>query len=367
MKIKAHLLFLLSIFVVLYSAGCKDSPTENIYNIYSADSLSDPNIDPRVVFTNPSDGSSGPYGNTDPTQYQPYPQLTIQFNKLINLTNYGYNSISLKTDDADYQLSLNTNYGDIFNNILIFDINERYLASKTYTLTIDSTFTDVHGKKLDKPYVAHFIPEPKFRVYQVYPTWTDIEPLQSPQIYMLFNSKIDTAIFSSISVSPQIEGYWALSSNYYSSDSLRAYFIFSDTLAYNTEYTVSLSSDARDAGGLLIDRSYQYSFKTAPFHVRLNSYSNYLGPGGFYISNNFGFEFNALVDTSTVRNSISVSPQISYSISYYWGLYYKYVRIDFVDEEFQSNTEYTIHFAPTIKSIYGDYLEDYSYSFKTGP
>ena len=114
MKNKVCQLLLLSIFVVLYTSGCKDSPTENIYNIYVSDSLSNPDIDPRVIFTNPADGSTGPYGNTDPTRYEPYPQITIQFNKLINITNFGNNPFSLKSGNNEYSLILNSGYRDIF-------------------------------------------------------------------------------------------------------------------------------------------------------------------------------------------------------------------------------------------------------------
>lgn len=363
---RIYRIVLAAAIVFFYINGCKDSPTENIYNIITADSLSNPDVNPRVIFTNPADGSTGPYGSTDPTQYQPYPQITIQFNKLINLTNFGLNPVSLSSEDTEYPLTLIQGYSDIFTNILVYDVNNMYMASKTYTLTIDTTFIDVHGKKLQGPYIAEFVPEPNFRVFQVYPTSTDIEPQQLSFLHLTFNSKLDSTILSSVSVSPNINGNWTLNYYYYYNDSTSIFYIIDDTLSYNTEYTVAVASDAKDYKGLLIDKAYQYTFKTVPFQVSLSSYSSYIGPGGFYIYNNFHFRFNAAVDTSTVRSSISVSPQISHNILIPYGTNSNYVYIDFNSQEFQNHTEYTIYFDSTIKSIYGDALEEYSYSFTTG-
>ena len=351
---------------LIYLIGCKDSPTENIYYVNSTDSFSNPNTMPRVVFTNPTNGAIGPFGDTDPTQYHNNPQITIQFNKLINIKNIAVGSISLRADSTYYYLSLSDGYTDIFNNILVFDAETRYLAGKTYTITIDTTLTDIHGYKLSKPKTVTFLPEPKFRVFSVYPTLDDVEPLSFRQLSLSFNSKVDSSIFNSISITPAIKGSWNIGRDIYNSDSLYAYYSLADTLAYNTKYTIAVSSNAKDNNGLPIDKPYQFSFVTAPFYVRLNSYSSSTGPGGFQIINNLGLNFNAIVDTSTIRNSISVTPQISYSLSFSFGSYSNYLYINFKPEEFQRNTKYTIHFNSTIKSIYGDSLEPYSYTFTTG-
>jgi hypothetical protein len=366
MRNKFYLLVLSVFIILLYAGGCKDSPTANYYNTYIVDSLNNPNVNPRVIFTNPADGSTGPYGSTDPTHWPPFPQITIQFNKLINYGNYGGNPVTLKTEDADYPLYSIFGYDDIFSSYLIFELEQRYWAAKTYTLTIDTTFIDVHGKKLSEPFTAVFVPEPKFRVYYVSPTEYNLDPSDVLQIYLLFNSKIDETIFNSLSISPEISGNWTMYDTYYN-DSVQVFFNTTEDPACNTEYTVSLAANAKDHNGLPIDKSYQFSFKTDPFRVELSGYSSYIGPGGFYISNHFEFRFNAAVDTSTVRNSISVSPQISYNIWFPNGANSRYVRLDFNEEEFQNNTEYTIHFASTIKSAKGEALEEYNYKFSTGP
>lgn len=366
MKKRIYWLVLLSAVLLFFISGCDESPIENNYYYTGVDSLSDPNTIPRVVFTNPANGSYGPFGNIDPTQYSGPQQITIQFNKLLNIKNIGPNSIILRTDDADYPLSLIDGYGTIFNHILVFNVHERYLATKSYTLIIDTTLTDIHGNKLSTPHIVSFIPEPKFRLFHIFPSSNDIEPSSISSLYLYFNSKINTTIFSSFSITPNIDGNWTLGDSYYYNDSLSAYYNLTDTLAFNTNYTISISSNAKDYNGLPIDKSYQYSFKTAPFRVRINSYSGYMGPGGFYVYNNFYFNFNGNVDTSTVRNSISVTPQISFDLSFPYGINSNYVNINFNDTQFQRNTKYTIYFSSNIRSNKGDILEEYNYSFSTG-
>lgn len=367
MRNRIYWLVLPSVMLFFYLSGCDQAPIENNYYYTDTDSLSNPNTIPRVIFTNPADGSYGPFGNIDPTKYSGYQQITIQFNKLLNINNIKSNSITLKTDDTDHYLSLINGYSGAFSNILVYNVQEQYSASKTYTLTIDTTLTDIHGKKLSAPHIISFVPEPKFRLFYIYPSSDEIEPLNISSLYLVFNSKVDTDIFSSLSISPQIEGYWTLNeSYYYYGDSLTAFYKITDTLAFNTNYTISISSNAKDYVGLPIDKTYQYSFKTAPFRVRLNSYSGRTGPQGFYIYDNFSFSFNGNVDITTVKNSISVSPQISFDVTIPYGTSSNYVNINFNDAEFQRNTKYTIYFDSSIKSSHGDALEPYSYSFSTG-
>jgi Bacterial Ig-like domain len=366
MRSKPFFSALIILILLILLSYCDEAPTENIYNtFYSSDSLSNPGISPKVIFTNPANGTTGPFSGIDPTQNYQNPQITVQLNKLINIDRMLSNSIMLKTEESEHYLDLVGGYSDIFSNILIFN-TERYLASKTYTLIIDTTLEDIHGKKLNEPHIVSFIPEPEFRLVTVYPLSDIVEPLYSPQIHLSFNSMVDSTIFNSFSISPNIIGQWSVGNNYYESDSLISIFTPSDTLLYNTEYSVSISNDAKDFNGLSVNKSYKFTFRTVPFRVRLSGYSSGVGSGGFYIFNNFGFDFNAIVDTSTVRSSISVTPQISYDFSLPYGGNNGGTRINFKEEEFLKNTKYTIQFASTMKSIYGDALEEYSYSFTTG-
>ena len=58
MRKRIYWLALLSVVVLFFINGCDQSPIENNYYYTGVDSLSDPNTLPRVVFTNPANGST---------------------------------------------------------------------------------------------------------------------------------------------------------------------------------------------------------------------------------------------------------------------------------------------------------------------
>lgn len=355
MKFKNLFLLPLILIIIASFSSCEDKITENNYYYPVEDSLDNPNVDLRIIHTFPENGSIGPLVGAQ--------QITIQFNKLINIKTFDPQSIYLTDGDEYISINLLNNTSIIFANILAFEISQQYLANKTYTLTIDTTLIDIHGKRLKKPYVTSFTPEPEFRFKYWYPTGNDVEPGSFSHIFLAFNSKIDSSIFSSFSITPNLEGYWTLNDNNYYPDSTQALFKLSNDADFNTTYTVKISASAKDHQGLNIDKPYEFTFTTVPFRIRLQSYSSYTGPGGFYISNNFTFGFNGMVDTSTIRNAFTVTPQISNNLTI---SYNDYVGIQFNDNEFLPNSKYTIKFDSSVKSTKGDPLEEYTYSFTTG-
>ncbi|HEV8539506.1 MAG TPA: Ig-like domain-containing protein [Bacteroidota bacterium] len=351
--------------------GCKETPAEitNIY--YLSDSLANPNVMPRVIFTNPADGAVGPFEDYLPYySYGPIPRITIQFNKLINVlaikpgmitleSSNGFNGLQL----SDYSYSSGTYKDPLLRSILIFQGSASYLANRVYTVTVDSTLTDVHGNKLGTRHVFSFLPEPKFRVYYAFPIGDELDPENTSGVTIRFNSKLDTTIFGKISISPPIGGtWWPLTYGYYYGDTSTAYFRIADTLLYDTKYTVSIAPDAMDANGLVIGTPTQLSFTTAPFRVR--SYG--ISSGGNYYT--FQFGFNSPVDTSTVRSSIAVTPSGPYTLSMQtdWRGLYRYVYIGF--SNVLPGTEFQMVFNTTIRSAKGVNLKTpYTYSYVTTP
>jgi hypothetical protein len=368
--------------IVCMTNSCKENPADIINNNYyiSNDSLNNPTVLPRVLFTNPANGAIGPFTIVDPTQYQDLPRITIQLSKLINVLDLKTNTVSLKSGDQSYSIYLfdyysgGSGYKDpSLRNILVYSVGSKYLSGKTYTLTIDTSLVDIHGNRLTQPYVVSFTPEPKFRVYHAYPSLIDIDPnsfalnLTGP-INMSFNSVVDSSIYGKIAITPSIKGMWSLNNpSYTSGDSTTLTFVTSDTLLCETEYVVGISSLAKDVYGSTINAAYQFSFKTAPFNVSLSSY--YTSFPGFSVQNGFRFKFNSLVDTSTVRQSISITPAITHSITLYAPSSGRYDEVDLYlnEQEFKPNTKYTILLSATIRSTKGNYLkQQYSYSFTTG-
>jgi Bacterial Ig-like domain len=364
------LMLLITIF------GCKETPVTNNYYYYSTDSLSDPNIKPKVIFTNPANGAVGPFINDDANTYPNSPQIIIQFNKLMNVLNVnGSNSsIRLTTTNASYPLTLiNDNYPSNSSNILTFSITYKYLTNTVYTVTVDTTLFDVDGNRLSSPYVFSYTPEPQFRVYSGSPSSNDypdgINPGSVGNFTVDLNSKIDTTFFSNIQIFPSIRGEWVINPPWnYTTDSTRGYFIFTDTLQFDTKYTISVAAGAKDVNGLLMKAPYQFSFATQPFEAYNTGWSSYSGNGGFAVIGNIYFAFNGYIDTSSVRSSISISPSLSFNLSFSIGSG-GYQGVDVMPnvDQMERNTTYTVTINITARSINGVHLKNpYSYSVITG-
>ncbi len=372
-----NLLWFSMLLMAITAGGCKETGNDVINNYYDTDALTDPNVKPKVVFTYPANGSIGPFDNFDPQNATANPQITIQLNKLVNVMDLGSHSITLKTGDSEYPLTLadylyngsSYQYRDpLLRNILIFYADRKYLANKIYTVTIDTTLTDIHGNRLGTQYSFSFTPEPQFRVYSGGPTHDRVSPESFGPLSINFNSKLDSTIFSKIQISPSLKGKWRFDGYYYSpADSSFVIFNTKDTLSFDTKYTVSVSADAKDASGLAIKEAFQYSFTSAPFEVTSWGYSLPTAPGGFTYHDNFNFSFNGLLDTSTVRTSITITPSLPFSISFSsFGNDFKTVYMNLQEDQILPNTTYLITLATSLRSKKGAYLKvPFTHSFNT--
>ena len=370
-----NLMCVLFVTLILLLFGCKDGPVTNNY-YSSTDSLSDPGIKPKVIFTNPANGAVGPFNSDDVYGSLSTPQIVIQFNKLMDDYNIGggSGSIRLTTDKSSYPLyllSLNNTPG--LSNVLIFSLGYKYLANTKYTVTVDTTLFDMHGYRLSAPYIFSYLPEPQFRVYSCAPSsynYPDgIYPGSFSPIILNLNSNIDSTFFDKIQISPPVAGRWVLNyPYYYSNDSTIAYFVSSDTLLFDTKYSVTVAAGAKDVNGLLTKAPYQFSFATQPFEVSGAGWSSYTGPGGFEVISDIFFSFNAFIDTSSIRSSISISPGISFNLSLNSnGGGYQSITVVPNVQQMQRNTTYKITINNTVRSLKGVYLKNpYSYSVTTG-
>ncbi len=358
--------------------GCKESPNSPVTNnyYYYTDSLSDPAVKPKVIFTNPANGAVGPFSNDAiyNANIQAGPQIVIQFNKLMNVFNLSSTNVRLTANNVAYPISLaDYSYSPGLSNLLVFGVGYKYLAGKIYTVTVDTTLLDVHGYKLSAPYTFSFTPEPQFRVYSGTPTsaaYPDgINPGEFSPIIVDLNSKIDTTIFNKFQISPAIAGEWVLNPyTYFAADSTTAYFVSTDTLAFDTQYTVSVRAGANDVNGLLTKAPYQFSFTTQPFSAIVESWSSTTGPGGFTVFENIDYSFDGFVDTASIRPSISISPSLSFNLSFYsYNGGYRDVYLMPNIQQMQRNTTYTITMSTAARSRKGTHLKNaYSYSFTTG-
>ncbi|MBL1214565.1 MAG: hypothetical protein HND52_14510 [Ignavibacteriae bacterium] len=355
---------LLKILALLILISCADEIT-NVNNYSVEEALTDPSVMPVVTYTSPNNNAVGPFDNYMIVERTPKAKFLIQLNKLIDVSSLRSNDIILKSGNETYPINLQDtdfagNYsGSILRNILVFvSYQTTYKAHKTYTVVVDSTLTDIHENKLNTPYEFSFTPEPDFRVYYSSPTYDQVSVQNFSPIYLYFNSKIDASIFNHFTISPAINGEWSIHEYY--DDSTRIYFSSDVILNFDTEYTITLAGSAKDAAGFLIKEPYQFTFKTVPFQLYNSGYSSYQGPNGYRIKNNFDFDFNAPVDTSTVRASISILPSIDYELSFhsYSNDEYKMIRIDLDSYQILKDTEYTFTFGTAIRSTTGANLKE---------
>ena len=372
-------LFAISAFVLLSSSGCEKSSTESptyITNYVSEDSLTNPNVLPRVIFTNPANGAVGPFDDPDVYQNSITSNFVIEFNKLINLRKLDRNAIKMTCDGEACPIEItNIEYtgdgghsGQMMYNILVYTYN-RFMFNKVYAVTVDTTLEDIHGNRLKTPYEFSFISEPYFRAYYGYPGTEDISSDRNDvKIGVLFNSTIDTTIFNYIQITPLISGSWTFSE--YAQVHRTAYYSAKEDLLFDTNYTVSVSGDARDASGVLIGQPYQFSFTTEPFQAYHSSSSGGKGPGGFSRENKISFKFNSALDTSSVRSSVLMEPDLPFHISFDNYSQSNDIRkfyLTLEDSAMKPETLYTITLKKTIPSSRGDFMkEDYVYQFTTG-
>jgi hypothetical protein len=370
--------YLTCLFLIII-LSCENSPNNPVINnYYSTDSLSNPNVKPRVIFTNPSNGAIGPFIDYNINNNPSNPQITIQFNKLINVMNFhdlNNKFIVLKTKSKNYPLYLINNQStegntySFLQNILLLSFQEKYLANEIYTVTVDTTLFDVHGYRLTIPYVFSFTPEPQFRVYGFSRNNIDVSITFFSPLSINLNSKVDSSFFDKISISPPIHGSWHFNPYYpLINDSTMIFYFSKDTLLYDTQYTVSIAGDAKDINGLTIKEPYHFSFTTESFKVSLSSYASIFGPRGFNIQDFFTFTFNGLADTASVRSSIIVTPIVPFTINLNSsGNGCNSVYLSLQEDKLLPSTTYQIQFKNTIRSIKGVYFKDpFSYFFITG-
>ncbi len=365
---------LLSIAAILSLGGCTtEGPAGPPGAPGEPANLQDPAIIPTVVSTSPAEHSTGPYGLFSPGEGQYNPNFVLQFNKLIN-TNVltpttvrvgGFNRpvrVVLYRDPIRIVLDKTTN--GPFDNILAFNIYDSiyvyyphsiYGIGTTYTVTVDSSITDINGNHMARPYTFSFTPEPYFRVTTFYPhnQATDVQPGAS--ISITFNSIVDTSVFRYLHITPTPRGQWWMSSY----DSTSVAYVYDRPLPFDSTFTVSVDAGAPDAHGNLTTTSQSSSFTTIAFRVT----DTYPDPGtmNFPPASQINMLFSGLLDTASVRAAFGINPPTA-GILYASSSYLSFSPM----LGFAPATQYTVTLSTALKASDGTSLASpYSFSFTT--
>ena len=133
-------------------------------------------------------------------------------------------------------------------------------AATKYTITIDSVATDLDGNKLGYPFQFSFTTA-EVGLSSTYPGNGELFVSVSQDIRMYFNTyMIKSSVEDALEISPAITG----TLQWYNDSKTRLDFNLSGSLQYNTKYTVTVGTEARDIFGTHMNEPYSFSFITRP-------------------------------------------------------------------------------------------------------
>jgi hypothetical protein len=335
--------------IMLSLSGCK---TENtVTDSGGGGSLLDPHVMPRVIATYPDNGTTGPFGLFTMHQNYTTPHFIIQFNKVINTLAFGSNWISVQGFDRPvlvrpllryyyYPLRKTSQSSDeILTNVVGFSVFDslgsqglkQYRLGQTYTVTANAALEDFNENHLQQPYQFSFTPEPYFRFLSSSPRDGEQSVRPWSTLSISFNSPINANLFSSLQMVPPVPGRWFILD-----DSSSADFQHPRPFPFNTSITVSVNAGAVDGEGHLIHSPASFTFKTKPFEVT-GTYPQQLGQFPLGLTQAVQINFSGPIDTSTVRNAFSISPDVGISL-----IPYSEVIFFRPSGEFKANTAYIV-------------------------
>ncbi|MBA4311973.1 MAG: hypothetical protein C0417_05025 [Chlorobiaceae bacterium] len=351
------------ILLVILSLSCEGpmGPTGPQGPAGDTGSLTDPTIMPRVISTFPPANSTGPYEFLN--YYSPH-IIQVRFNKIMDHGSIK-RAFSITSPGLDVRIDSSYIYsygGDLFRIYVDDSLGHsyRWKFGKTYTFGIASSAKDVNGNALNPAYSMTFTPEPYFRIKDIYPPNGAQNVNTGSSISLIFNSPVDTSIFSFIQITPPISGRWRVDSY----DSTYLYYSYANRLSHNATYTINIQQSAKDKYGNQLQQPFNSSFTTGTFRVSSTYPQN--GMENIHLTNSVEIYFTNYLDTSTIRRSFSITPNVNGYLNFNNNSSYLY--FNHYSDEFIPETTYTVRIDTSIRSANGDrMLSPYQFSFRTAP
>ncbi|MDE3058544.1 MAG: Ig-like domain-containing protein [Bacteroidota bacterium] len=268
------IVLLLTPLLAALAWNCRDN-SNNITGSVVDSPIDDPYTTPYVIWTDPLDGAVGP------NIMSPGNVVKIRFDKLMDSKSV-VRAVSLSPSSEwvyvdttrsgpvegttfDFPLIPEPNYLPIVRDAKLdalfpswYVIQYPYFkVGQTYTISVSASASDMFGNTLDQPDSFSFTPEPYFRITDTTPLDNDTAVSPLATIAVRFNAMIDTlSVRNAFSVSPAI----ATGSSYFSSWGL--YWSPSPKFASETQYTVNISTQAKDRDGHQLHAPFSFSFIT---------------------------------------------------------------------------------------------------------
>ncbi len=365
------LLSLLSI-IILFLSGCtKEGPA----GPPGSDNLTNPTIDPVVLFTHPGNNSVGPFNLFDKHHNYNLPHFAVRFNKLMNKQSFQTKLVKVQGFDKPVVVDLEREYvyregfqksSASYDDVLAFAVYDSnsystksvFEVGKSYTVTLEAGIEDINGNTLAMPFQFSFIPEPYFRVLRIDPENGSANVLPGERIYIYFNSPVDAGVFPSLQIAPAIQGDWRITPY----DSSVVYYQRWNDLPFDSAFTVTVGSTAKDKHGNQINKLYSSSFSVPSFGVYIVYPLN--GSTNVNLLSSIGAWFNGVIDTSSVRRALSITPTLPGTLQMYYDDEFYFLSTNGFDPE----THYTVTISTGMKSIDGIPIKSpYQFSFMSAP
>ena len=159
--------------IFLSLSGCTKEGPVGPEGPPGGEDLTNPNVQPKVLFTYPSNNAIGPFGIYNRGDGYSKPHFTVRFNKLMSKFSVLPGTVTCQGFGRPVIVVLYQPYGggccpsnsgskassdDFYSDVLSFSVIDSlgyyyyprmlYRVGQTYTVTIDSTLEDINGNHL---------------------------------------------------------------------------------------------------------------------------------------------------------------------------------------------------------------------------
>jgi hypothetical protein len=235
----------------------------------------------------------------------------------------------------------------------------RLEANTEYTITIDTSATDLAGNRMKNRFTLNFTsapPNPK--VIDTSPKNGTMNVPVNTEIVITFDLEMDrSATEQAISSNPSINGTFT-----WNNASTVVTWRPNSDLAPNRKYTITVSTGAKSSAGKPLLHAYVFDFITPP-PPRVLDTSPADGATGVLVNTKIIITFSKAMEKRATENAITISPSISWSASWSYG---NMVLTLTPSTHLTTRTTYTITISTAAESIDGaNLVSEYKFSFTT--
>ena len=343
-----------TLLIALSLFGCKEEII-----ISGQDALVDPRFLPRMIFSQPPMNSTGPYALWNSPDYY---GMHLRFNKLMNRGSLRKGlrlSSNLRALDAySYEYADN----ELSEKFTLYPVDSGGYSwaapqiGELMTLSVGEPIEDVNGNILPPGIIGTLRPEPYFRVRRTIPADGETLPTLDGELFLVFNSKVDSTIRRYITTDPPASIPWRISQYDSTLVQLPLY-----ALRPSMSYTVAVAAGATDARGHVMSVSVAATFHSPTFS-RVNLLSLY-DTTEVPLNQQFHLFFSLPVDPSSVRRAFHIVPDVEEVLR----MDASYDRLTIIPAtDYEPLTRYSVAIDTSLRSTSGFRLSrPVSFSFTT--